>query len=254
MRNNLNQTLNLNTDDPELDIVDDKEDFIAKSQMDIKNLEIFEYKIILVGDPGVGKTSIMTKFVSNEFQNTYLSTIGVEFKSKEIHINNNTCARLKIWDTCGQEKFRAITRQYFKNSEGVFVVFDLTNKETTKKLDIWMKDIKDNIDNDYFIFLIGNKSDVKDRDLTIAEEAKQFAINKKINYYEVSAKTGSGIYNIFEKMASKLINKKKIEKSKEEINTDKIDIENKINKNFNLDEYNHDRGTIEPVEKKSRCC
>ena len=254
MRNNLNQTLNLNTDDPELDIVDDKEDFIAKSQMDIKNLEIFEYKIILVGDPGVGKTSIMTKFVSNEFQNTYLSTIGVEFKSKEIHINNNTCARLKIWDTCGQEKFRAITRQYFKNSEGVFVVFDLTNKETIKKLDIWMKDIKDNIDNDYFIFLIGNKSDVKERDLTIAEEAKQFAINKKINQYEVSAKTGSGIYNIFEKMASKLINKKKIEKSKEEINTDKIDIENKINKNFNLDEYNHDRGTIEPVEKKSRCC
>ena len=254
MRNNLNQTLNLNTDDPELDIVDDKEDFIAKSQMDIKNLEVFEYKIILVGDPGVGKTSIMTKFVSNEFQNTYLSTIGVEFKSKEIHINNNTCARLKIWDTCGQEKFRAITRQYFKNSEGVFVVFDLTNKETIKKLDIWMKDIKDNIDNDYFIFLIGNKSDVKERDLTIAEEAKQFAINKKINYYEVSAKTGSGIYNIFEKMASKLINKKKIEKSKEEINTDKIDIENKINKNFNLDEYNHDRGTIEPVEKKSRCC
>ena len=254
MRNNLNQTLNLNTDDPELDIVDDKEDFIAKSQMDIKNLEIFEYKIILVGDPGVGKTSIMTKFVSNEFQNTYLSTIGVEFKSKEIHINNNTCARLKIWDTCGQEKFRAITRQYFKNSEGVFVVFDLTNKETIKKLDIWMKDIKDNIDNDYFIFLIGNKSDVKERDLTIAEEAKQFAINKKINYYEVSAKTGSGIYNIFEKMASKLINKKKIEKSKEEINTGKIDIENKINKNFNLDEYNHDRGIIEPVEKKSRCC
>ena len=254
MRNNLNQTLNLNTDDPELDIVDDKEDFIAKSQMDIKNLEVFEFKIILVGDPGVGKTSIMTKFVSNEFQNTYLSTIGVEFKSKEIHINNNTCARLKIWDTCGQEKFRAITRQYFKNSEGVFVVFDLTNKETIKKLDIWMKDIKDNIDNDYFIFLIGNKSDIKDRDLTIAEEAKQFAINKKINYYEVSAKTGSGIYNIFEKMASKLINKKKIEKSKEEINTDKIDIENKINKNFNLDEYNHDRGTIEPVEKKSRCC
>ena len=254
MRNNLNQTLNLNTDDPELDIVDDKEDFIAKSQMDIKNLEVFEFKIILVGDPGVGKTSIMTKFVSNEFQNTYLSTIGVEFKSKEIYINNNTCARLKIWDTCGQEKFRAITRQYFKNSEGVFVVFDLTNKETIKKLDIWMKDIKDNIDNDYFIFLIGNKSDVKERDLTIAEEAKQFAINKKINYYEVSAKTGSGIYNIFEKMASKLINKKKIEKSKEEINTDKIDIENKINKNFNLDEYNHDRGTIEPVEKKSRCC
>ena len=252
MRNNLNQSLYLNRNDPAMDIINDKEDFLAKSEMDLKNLEVFEYKIILIGDPGVGKTSIMTKFVSNEFQNTYLSTIGVEFKLKEIYINNNTCARLKIWDTCGQEKFRAITRQYFKNSEGVFIVFDLSNRETIKRLNVWMKDIQDNIDNDFFIFLVGNKTDIKERDLTISEEAKQFAINKKINYYEVSAKTGSGIYNIFEKMASKLINKDKIERNKKEVNIDKID--NKISKNFNIDEYNSQRGELEPSEKKSRCC
>ena len=252
MRNNLNQSLYINRDDPAMDIINDKEDFLAKSEMDLKNLEVFEYKIILIGDPGVGKTSIMTKFVSNEFQNTYLSTIGVEFKLKEIYINNNTCARLKIWDTCGQEKFRAITRQYFKNSEGVFIVFDLSNRETIKRLNVWMKDIQDNIDNDFFIFLVGNKTDIKERDLTISEEAKQFAINKKINYYEVSAKTGSGIYNIFEKMASKLINKDKIERNKKEVNVDKI--ENKISKNFNIDDYNFQRGEIEPSEKKSRCC
>ena len=252
MRNNLNQSLYINRDDPAMDIINDKEDFVAKSEMDLKNLEVFEYKIILIGDPGVGKTSIMTKFVSNEFQNTYLSTIGVEFKLKEIYINNNTCARLKIWDTCGQEKFRAITRQYFKNSEGVFIVFDLSNRETIKRLNVWMKDIQDNIDNDFFIFLVGNKTDIKERDLTISEEAKQFAINKKINYYEVSAKTGSGIYNIFEKMASKLINKDKIERNKKEVNIDKID--NKISKNFNIDEYNSQRGELEPSEKKSRCC
>ena len=252
MRNNLNQSLYLNRNDPAMDIINDKEDFLAKSEMDLKNLEVFEYKIILIGDPGVGKTSIMTKFVSNEFQNTYLSTIGVEFKLKEIYINNNTCARLKIWDTCGQEKFRAITRQYFKNSEGVFIVFDLSNRETIKRLNVWMKDIQDNIDNDFFIFLVGNKTDIKERDLTISEEAKQFAINKKINYYEVSAKTGSGIYNIFEKMASKLINKDKIERNKKEVNVDKID--NKISKNFNIDDYNFQRGEIEPSEKKSRCC
>ena len=252
MRNNLNQSLYLNRNDPAMDIINDKEDFLAKSEMDLKNLEVFEYKIILIGDPGVGKTSIMTKFVSNEFQNTYLSTIGVEFKLKEIYINNNTCARLKIWDTCGQEKFRAITRQYFKNSEGVFIVFDLSNRETIKRLNVWMKDIQDNIDNDFFIFLVGNKTDIKERDLTISEEAKQFAINKKINYYEVSAKTGSGIYNIFEKMASKLINKEKIERNKKEVNIEKID--NKISKNFNIDEYNSQRGELEPSEKKSRCC
>ena len=90
--------------------------------------------------------------------------------------------------------------------------------------------------------MVGNKTDIKERDLTISEEAKQFAINKKINYYEVSAKTGSGIYNIFEKMASKLINKDKIERNKKEVNIEKID--NKISKNFNIDDYNFKRVEI----------
>ena len=125
----MNQSMDYNLDNPAMDVLNDKEDFIAKTQ--IKNLEIFEYKIILVGDPGVGKTSILTKFVSNEFQSVYSSTIGVEFKLKDIYVNNY-CARLKIWDTCGQEKFRSITRQYLKNSNGVFIVFDLTNKDTIK--------------------------------------------------------------------------------------------------------------------------
>ena len=174
--------MNYNMDNPAMDILNEKEDFYAKTQ--IKNIEVFEYKIILVGDPGVGKTSILTKFVTNEFQSVYSSTIGVEFKLKDIYVNNN-CARLKIWDTCGQEKFRAITRQYFKNSNGVFIVFDLTNKDTIKRLNVWMKDINDNITNDFFVFLIGNKVDIKDRDISISEEAKQFANNQKINYYEV---------------------------------------------------------------------
>ena len=248
----MNQTLNFEKDNPAMDIMDENDDHLAKSQIDYKNMKIFEYKIILVGDPGVGKTSIMAKFVTNEFRSVYTSTIGVEFKLKDIYLNNNTCARMKIWDTCGQEKFRAITRQYFKNSNGVFLVFDLTKKETIKKLIMWMKDINDNISNDFITFLIGNKIDVKDRDITISEEAKQFANEKKINYYEVSAKTGSGVYNIFEKMANKLVNLEKIERNKNEKNLDKFD--NKINKKFNIDVYNKDRGKIEPAGKKSTCC
>ena len=245
----MNQSMNYNMDNPAMDILNEKEDFYAKTQ--IKNIEVFEYKIILVGDPGVGKTSILTKFVTNEFQSVYSSTIGVEFKLKDIYVNNN-CARLKIWDTCGQEKFRAITRQYFKNSNGVFIVFDLTNKDTIKRLNVWMKDINDNITNDFFVFLIGNKVDIKDRDISISEEAKQFANNKKINYYEVSAKTGSGIYNVFEKMANKLVSKDKMDKSRDsKINPIKLG-----NKSLNIDDYNKDRGTILYDDDKSisKCC
>ena len=250
-KRNLNQTLDYNNrGNPGMDIINEEEDFIPKSHMDIKNMDIYEFKIILIGDPGVGKTSIMSKFVTNEFQSIYTATIGVEFKIKELYINNSI-ARLKIWDTCGQEKFRAITRQYFKDSNGVFIVFDLTNKDTIKRLNVWIKDIKDNVNNDFFIFLIGNKLDVKNRDISISEEAKQFANDKKINYYEVSAKTGSGIYNVFEKMAIKLINKEKIEKNKNEEN---IKINNINNKKFNIEDYNKNRGKIENASKKSKCC
>ena len=247
----LNQSLNYNTKGNQgMDIINEEEDFIPKSQVDIKNMDVYEFKIILIGDPGVGKTSIMSKFVTNEFQSIYTATIGVEFKIKEIY-TNNSCARLKIWDTCGQEKFRAITRQYFKNSNGVFIVFDLSNKETIKRLNVWMKDIKDNVNNDFFIFLIGNKMDIKNRDISISEEAKQFANDKKINYYEVSAKTGSGIYNVFEKMCIKLINKEKIERNK---NEDNLKINNFNDKKFNIDDYNKDRGKRENAGKKSKCC
>ena len=245
----MNQSMNYNMDNPAMDVLNEKEDFYAKTQ--IKNIEVFEYKIILVGDPGVGKTSILTKFVTNEFQSVYSSTIGVDFKLKDIYVNNN-CARLKIWDTCGQEKFRAITRQYFKNSNGVFIVFDLTNKDTIKRLNVWMKDINDNITNDFFVFLIGNKVDIKDRDISISEEAKQFANNQKINYYEVSAKTGSGIYNVFEKMANKLVSKDKMDKSRDsKINPIKLG-----NKSLNIDDYNKDRGIILSDDDKSisKCC
>ena len=250
--NSFNLTMNYDREYISMDEFNEKEDILARSQIDIKNLEVFEYKLILIGEPGVGKTSIMSKFVSNEFQSIYSSTIGVEFKLKDIYVNNNQCAKLKIWDTCGQEKFRSITRQYFKNSDGVLLVFDLTNRETLKKLNLWLKDVKDNIGNDFFTFLIGNKTDVKDRDITISEEAKQFANEKKINYYEVSAKTGSGVFNIFEKMANRLINKEKIERNKKETNSNKKN--KKSLKKFNIDDYNKDRGKIEPAGKKSRCC
>ena len=190
----------------------------------------------------------MSKYISNEFKSSYQSTLGVEFKSKEIYIDNSSCARLKIWDTCGQERFRSITRQYFKNSNGVFLVFDLTNGETLKKINVWLRDIKDNInDDDCVIFLIGNKMDVKTRDISISEEAKQFANDKKINYYEVSAKTGTGVINVFEKITKKMINNIKNENNNNE--------ENKIgNKNLNIEDFNKDRGKIEQNRNKVHCC
>ena len=249
----LNQTIsgNIGHNNPAMDIENENNNIKApKSQIDTKNLEVYEFKIILICEPGVGKTAIMSRFITNEFKNMYQSTLGVEFKTKDLYIDNTACARLNVWDTCGQERFRAITRQYFKNSHGVLLVFDLTVKETIRKLNVWMNDIQDNIGDECVIFLIGNKSDVKNRDISISEEAKEFAKNKKIIYYEVSAKTGTGILNVFEKMSKKLIENTENERSKKEANktTDLLE------KNLVIDNFNKDRGKVEQKRSSFHCC
>lgn len=249
----LNQTIsgNIGHNNPTMDIDNENNNIKApKSQIDTKNLETYDFKIILIGEPGVGKTAIMSRFITNEFKNMYQSTLGVEFKTKDLYIDNTACVRLNVWDTCGQERFRAITRQYFKNSHGVLLVFDLTVKETIKKLNVWMNDIQDNIGDECVIFLIGNKSDVKMRDISISEEAKEFAKDKKIIYYEVSAKTGAGIINVFEKMSKKLIENIENEKSKKETNKTTDFLE----KNIVIDNFNKDRGKVEQQRSSFRCC
>ena len=240
-----NQTLNINYEN-NMELESDNNIYGPKSQIDYKNMETFELKVILIGDSGVGKTSIVTKFITNEFKPSYQSTLGIEFRVKDLYIDNRICARLRIWDTCGQERFRAITRQYFSNSHGVLLVFDLTSKDSVKKLNMWLDDATKNVSDDCVIFVIGNKMDVKTRDISISEEAKNFANDKKLNYYEVSAKTGNGIINIFEKLARKMINNIKKEKNEENIKT--------LNRHLNIEDFsNKDRGK---VENRSRfhCC
>ena len=129
------------------------------------------------------------------------------------------------------------------------MVFDLTEKVSIKNLNVWLKDITDNTDEECVIFLIGNKMDVKTRDIVIADDAKEFANEKNLNYYEVSAKTGSGVVNIFEKITKKIINNIKNERNKNE-GKEKIE-----NSNLYIDSNcNKDRGKVEQSRNQMHCC
>ena len=139
----------------------------------------------MLGDVAVGKTSILTRYVDNEFKSAYNCTIGVEYKIKKIKIDKITEAELKIWDTCGSEKYRTITRQYYLDTQGVVLVFDLTNRETFEKVNVWLNDLKENVPTDYCVILVGNKSDIKERDILLSDEARKFAIRNKMAYIEV---------------------------------------------------------------------
>ena len=192
---------------------EDQETEEAKQQAKITHT----YKIILLGDIAVGKTSIVRRFVENEFSHQYFCTVGVEFKIKKVTLQNSHIANLKIWDTCGEEKFRALTRQYYHHAEAVVLVFDLTNKFTYSKLDSWIEDIKSNGPDNVVITLAGNKKDAVDsRDINENMIQGWLSDHPDIKYFEVSALNGEGVNEMFAYTAEVLFKKEEEKNTNEE--------------------------------------
>ena len=162
--------------------------------------EKYVLKILTLGDTSVGKTSIVIRYSDNTFNETNtLSTIGVDFKIKRVKKGGESI-KVSIYDTAGQERFQNIIKHYYRGANGILLTFDISNRNTFKKLDFWYNDMKENIGdlNKVFICLIGNKIDKEEKREITFEEANQYANEKKLPYFEVSAKTGKGIKQLFD--------------------------------------------------------
>ena len=157
----------------------------------------YEFKIILLGSISVGKTAILSRYISNEFNENYKCTIKSEYRMKIVNLNNSIQAKLNIWDTCGDEKFRAITRQYYKDSQGILLVYDISNRSSFDMIDNWVEDIRNNAPADVIVFLVGNKSDLEDKREVSMEEGKEKAEQLGLLFNEVSAKNGDNIFLLF---------------------------------------------------------
>lgn len=192
-------------------------------------------KLLTLGESQVGKSSILFRYSDNKFLLTKAATIGIDMKSKIIKSGNEKI-KVSIYDTAGQERFRSIIKSYYKGANGVLLVYDITKRDTFKKLDFWLEDLKNNSDDidNLFIFLVGNKSDLEENREVSVEEANEFAKNKKLPYLEVSAKSGKNVKEVFEKTIKgamiKLMNKKE-ENNNELIQYLFIDKEEKTVKN-----------------------
>jgi len=177
--------------------------------------EIIEMKIILLGDVSVGKTSILGRYTKNSFNEGYKCTIQVEKQTKLIDIDLHTSIKLVIWDTCGQEKYRNITRQYYRGCDGAVIVFDLTKKDSFDNVPKWIEELKDNGPSDISILIAGNKSDLtNDRVVPINDIKKSFG--NKYLYYDVSAKNGNNVDLAFGRMKTQIFNKINNTKNKRE--------------------------------------
>ena len=171
--------------------------------MDKKPIKSFN--VATLGDSGVGKTSIINSYVKNEFDNNISSTIGMNISYKEIKFNNKDKIILKLVDTAGQEKYRALTKSYFKNIDAVLFVFSLDDKDTLETIKYWMELYKTNSnknDEDVPKYLVGNKNDLEiDVEQSLIDE---FARENNIPYISTSAKTSKNIDELFEEIGTKL--------------------------------------------------
>jgi len=172
---------------------------------DNSNTNVF--KILTIGDGGVGKTSILRRYVENKFLKHHLSTIGIDFLSKTLKIKDKEI-KLKIWDTAGQERYRQITSHIYKDADGIILVFDVTSEESFNQITDWMEQIKNNVSKEEInLILIGNKCDLADR-MVEKERGEEMAKNLNIKYFETSALTGQGINEAFEELAKQIFRNK----------------------------------------------
>jgi len=175
----------------------------------------FLFKVVLIGDSGVGKSNLLSRFTRNEFNLESKSTIGVEFATRSINVDGKT-VKAQIWDTAGQERYRAITSAYYRGAVGALLVYDIAKHATYVNVTRWLKELRDHADSNIVIMLVGNKSDLKHLRAVPTEEAKAFATENGLSFIETSALDASNVEGAFQTILTdiyRIVSAKSLESS-----------------------------------------
>ncbi|EGC39005.1 rab11A, RAB family GTPase [Dictyostelium purpureum] len=161
------------------------------------------YKIVLIGDSGVGKSNLLSRFTRNEFSLETKSTIGVEFATRTIQTEGKTI-KAQVWDTAGQERYRAITSAYYRGAVGALLVYDIAKQATYKSVERWLTELRENADRNIEIMLVGNKSDLRHLREVSTDEAKEFSEKHKLTFIETSALDSSNVELAFQNILTQI--------------------------------------------------
>ncbi|XP_017563239.1 ras-related protein Rab-6A isoform X4 [Pygocentrus nattereri] len=179
-----------------------------------------KFKLVFLGEQSVGKTSLITRFMYDSFDNTYQATIGIDFLSKTMYLEDRTI-RLQLWDTAGQERFRSLIPSYIRDSAAAVVVYDITNVNSFQQTTKWIDDVRTERGSDVIIMLVGNKTDLADKRHITTEEGEQRAKEMNVLFIETSAKTGYNVKQLFRRVAAALPG---MESTQDKSREDMIDI------------------------------
>ena len=161
------------------------------------------FKVVLIGDSGVGKSNLLSRFTRNEFCLESKSTIGVEFATRSISVDGKT-VKAQIWDTAGQERYRAITSAYYRGAVGALLVYDITKAQTFENVERWLKELRDHADANIVISLVGNKADLRHLRAVGAEDAAAFCEREGISFVETSALEATNVDEAFQKILTEI--------------------------------------------------
>lgn len=163
----------------------------------------FLFKVVLIGDSGVGKSNLLSRFTRNEFSLESKSTIGVEFATRSIQVDGKTI-KAQIWDTAGQERYRAITSAYYRGAVGALLVYDITKHTTFENVSRWLKELRDHADANITIMLVGNKCDLKHLRSVDTQEAQQFCEQEGLSLIETSALDATNVDTAFQRILTEI--------------------------------------------------
>ena len=165
-----------------------------------------EAKIVLLGNINVGKTSIASRYCKNTFNDHHINTIGGAYQQQKVVLNNGAIVKLHIWDTSGQERFRAMTNLYYRDAQVALLTYDITNESSFTGIEFWIDELKYKVENENMIlFLVGNKSDASDEERKVPKsKGKKFADDNNLLFFETSSKTGAGVKDLFVDVATKV--------------------------------------------------
>jgi len=164
-----------------------------------------EAKVVLLGDSGVGKTSIAVRYVQGLFAEDQPSTIGASFFTKRLQADDYK-VKMQIWDTAGQERFRSMAPMYYRGSQGAVVMYDVGNEESFTGVETWINELRDSVQGSLTIAIVGNKCDLEsDRRMITAERGKEFALSHDCLFFETSAKNDVGIADLFQNICQEIV-------------------------------------------------
>ena len=220
--------------------------------------DLIKLKLIVVGNQGTGKSSILNRFVNETFDENYQATIGLDFHSKNITIHDQD-VRLIIYDTAGQEKFRSLIPMYIREAQIILFIYDISDKESFDSIPKWVQQVNDVINREVVFVLIGNKLDLESNRKVTFEEGKKLAEKSNYVFQEISAKTGANFEKLFEvQIFEAVYNKfkkefdKREEGGEEQINYETNENTNETNnKNIVIDNNN---SNLQKTKKKRKCC